>query len=45
MAGALRLEWDSRPTAVNDAEHRLSFEEPVAAFRDPLGRIAGVPTP
>jgi uncharacterized DUF497 family protein len=40
---ALRFEWDPRKAALNRAKHKVSFEEAVTVFGDPLGRIADDP--
>ena len=36
---ALTFEWDPRKASSNRAKHRVSFEEAVTAFGDPLGRV------
>ena len=43
MSDTLKFEWDPRKAAVNRAKHKVSFEEAVAAFGDPLGRITDDP--
>lgn len=43
MPDTLRFEWDPRKAAANRATHKVSFEEAVTAFRDPLGRITDDP--
>lgn len=43
MAGSLRFEWDPRKAAANLAKHKVSFEEAVTVFGDPLGRITEDP--
>lgn len=40
---ALTFEWDSRKAAANRVKHRVSFEEAITAFGDPLGRIRSDP--
>jgi uncharacterized protein len=40
---SLAFEWDSRKAALNLAKHRVSFEEAVTVFGDPLGHIADDP--
>ncbi len=39
----LRFEWDARKAADNHAKHKVSFEEAVTVFGDPLGRITDDP--
>jgi uncharacterized DUF497 family protein len=39
----MRFEWDARKAASNRATHRVSFEEAVTVFGDPLGRITDDP--
>lgn len=43
MPGPLRFEWDARKAADNRAKHKVSFEEAVTVFGDPLGRITDDP--
>ena len=43
MSGILRFEWDTRKAAANRAKHKVSFEEAVSVFGDPLGRITDDP--
>ena len=43
MSDTLKFEWDPRKAAVNRAKHKVSFEEAVTAFGDPLGRITDDP--
>ena len=43
MSDTLRVEWDPQKAAVNRAKHKVSFEEAVAVFGDPLGRITDDP--
>lgn len=43
MPDSLRFEWDPRKAAVNRAKHKVSFEEAVTVFGDPLGRITDDP--
>ena len=43
MSDTLRVEWDPRKAAVNRAKHKVSFEEAVTVFGDPLGRITDDP--
>lgn len=35
----LTFEWDIRKAAWNHARHRVSFDEALTAFADPLGRF------
>jgi uncharacterized DUF497 family protein len=39
----LVFEWDPRKATANRAKHRVSFEEAVTAFGDPLGRVQSDP--
>ena len=34
-----RFEWDERKASKNIKKHKVSFEEAVTVFSDPLGRI------
>lgn len=43
MPGSLRFEWDPRKAAANIVKHKVSFQEAVTVFGDPLGRIAEDP--
>jgi len=43
LPGPLRFEWDARKAADNRAKHKVSFEEAVTVFGDPLGRITDDP--
>jgi hypothetical protein len=43
LPDTLRFEWDPRKAAANRAKHKVSFQEAVTAFRDPLGRITDDP--
>lgn len=43
MSDTLRVEWDPQKAAVNRAKHKISFEEAVTVFGDPLGRITDDP--
>ncbi len=43
MPDTLRFEWDPQKAAVNRAKHKISFEEAVTVFGDPLGRITDDP--
>jgi len=43
LPDALTFEWDPRKAAANRAKHKVSFQEAVTAFRDPLGRITDDP--
>ena len=43
MSDTLRVEWDPRKAAVNRPKHKVSFEEAVTVFGDPLGRITDDP--
>lgn len=43
MADILRFEWDSRKARANRTKHKVSFEEAVTVFGDPLGRITDDP--
>jgi len=36
---SLRFEWDPNKAEANLAKHRVSFEEAVTVFADPLARI------
>ena len=36
---SLKFEWDPRKAASNLSKHRVSFEEALTAFADPLARI------
>jgi uncharacterized DUF497 family protein len=35
----LKFEWDRRKATANLSKHRVSFEEALTVFGDPLGRI------
>jgi len=39
----VRFEWDSVKAASNFRKHRVSFDEAVTVFRDPLARIVDDP--
>ena len=43
MSDTLRVEWDPRKAAIDRAKHKVSFEEAVTVFGDPLGRITDDP--
>jgi uncharacterized DUF497 family protein len=43
LPDTLRFEWDPRKASANRAKHKVSFQEAVTAFRDPLGRITDDP--
>ena len=43
MPGPLAFEWDPRKAALNLAKHKVSFDEAVTAFGDPLGQIIDDP--
>ena len=43
MPGPLAFEWNPRKAALNLAKHKVSFEEAVTAFSDPLGQIIDDP--
>ena len=43
MCGPLAFEWNPRKAAPNLAKHKVSFEEAVTAFGDPLGQIIDDP--
>ena len=43
MPGPLAFEWNLRKAALNLAKHKVSFEEAVTAFGDPLGQIIDDP--
>ena len=43
MPDTLRFEWEPRKAALNRAKHKVSFEEAVTVFGDPLGRITDDP--
>ncbi len=36
---SLKFEWDQRKAASNSSRHRVSFEEALTVFADPLARI------
>jgi len=36
---AFTFEWDPGKAAANRSKHRVSFDEAVTAFTDPLGRV------
>ena len=36
---ALTFEWDARKAAANLTKHRVSFDEALSVFADPLGRL------
>ena len=35
----LRFEWDRKKAASNLSKHRVSFEDALTVFRDPLARV------
>ena len=39
----LTFEWDPRKAAANLRKHRVSFEEALTAFRDPVAKIHSDP--
>jgi uncharacterized DUF497 family protein len=39
LSDTLKIEWDPRKAAANRKKHKVSFEEAVTVFGDPLGRI------
>ena len=43
MSDTLKFEWDPRKAAANLAKHKVSFEEAVTVFGDPLGGITDDP--
>jgi len=43
LPGPLAFEWNPRKAALNLAKHKVSFEEAVTAFGDPLGQIIDDP--
>jgi uncharacterized DUF497 family protein len=43
LSDTLKVEWDLRKAAVNLAKHKVSFEEAVTVFGDPLGCITDDP--
>lgn len=43
MPEPLRFQWDARKAAGNRAKHKVSFQEAVTVFGDPLGRITDDP--
>jgi len=43
LPGPLAFEWDPRKAALNLAKHKVSFDEAVTAFGDPLGQIIDDP--
>jgi len=40
---AVHFVWDPKKAAANLLKHRVTFEEDVTVFRDPLARIHGDP--
>ena len=36
---SIRFEWDPKKAETNQAKHRVSFEEAITVFADPLARI------
>ncbi len=40
---ALTFEWDPQKAASNRKKHRVSFDEAVTTFGDPLGRVQSDP--
>jgi uncharacterized DUF497 family protein len=36
---AMRFEWDENKNRANQVKHRLSFEEAIQVFRDPLHSV------
>ncbi|MGH7183228.1 MAG: BrnT family toxin [Nitrospiraceae bacterium] len=36
---SLRFEWDQQKALTNQVKYRVSFEEPMTVFSDPLARI------
>ncbi len=36
---SLKFEWDRRKAALNRSKHRVSFEEALTVFGDPLAKI------
>ena len=36
---SLEVEWDAKKAAANLAKHKVSFEEGITVFADPLARI------
>jgi uncharacterized protein len=43
LPGPLAFEWDPRKATLNLAKHKVSFDEAVTAFGDPLGQIVDDP--
>jgi uncharacterized DUF497 family protein len=43
LPGPLTFEWDPRKAALNLVKHKVSFDEAVTAFGDPLGQIIDDP--
>ena len=43
MPGPLAFEWNPRKAALNLAKRKVSFEEAVTAFGDPLGQMIDDP--
>jgi len=43
LPGPLTFEWDPHKAALNLVKHKVSFEEAVTAFGDPLGQIIDDP--
>jgi hypothetical protein len=43
LSDTLKIEWDPWKAAINRTKHKVSFEEAVTVFGDPLGRITDDP--
>jgi len=43
LPGPLAFAWNPRKAALNLAKHKVSFEEAVTAFGDPLGQMIDDP--
>jgi uncharacterized protein len=43
LPGHVRFEWHGPKAAANRAKHKVTFQEAMTVFGDPLGRIAGDP--
>jgi len=44
LPGPLAFEWDPRKAALNLAKHKVSFDEAVTAFGDPLAASSTIRT-
>jgi uncharacterized protein len=43
LPGHVRFEWHGPKAAANRAKHKVTFQEAMTGFGDPLGRIADDP--